>query len=81
MNALETINVNSNVSIWMDLTDATVHLATSWMAFQMTIQPTALVSIIESGHFSNVTNVITQPVGYGTLFRDCSGVSYTFFAK
>ena len=37
--------MSRNASIWKDLTDATAHLATSWMVFQMTIQPTVSVSI------------------------------------
>ena len=68
MSALETIHVNRNASIWVDLTDATVHLATSWMAFQMTIQLTVSVSICKIEHFSNVTKLqidTTPLVGYG----------------
>ena len=54
----------------MDRTDATAHLATSWMAFQMTIQPTVSVSICKIEHFSNVTKLqidTTPLVGYGAL--------------
>ena len=62
--------MNRNVSIWVDLTDATAHLATFWMAFQMTIQPTVSVSICEIKHFSNVTKLridTSALVGYGAF--------------